>query len=68
MTKQALWMLGLGNITFYDFDGVAFTNEGDPVLFVTTAETIPLKVRKRLEGKRIKIVELNEVTDYVTVY
>ena len=66
--KQALWLAGVGNMAFYKFDGVGFTNDGTPVLFTATPQKVPMKVRKACAGKRIKIMELNMTTDWAVMY
>lgn len=68
IVKQVLWLSGVGNISFYSFDGIGFLNDGTPVLFTSTPKKVPLKVRKACEGKKIKIVEMNTRSKWVTAY
>ena len=66
---EACYALGIGTPAFYsDFVGVAFNPDGTPVLLALTWKKVPKKLREKLAGRRIKIVELNKSSTWVTIY
>jgi hypothetical protein len=69
MITEACYAMGIGTPYFYDnIVGIAFNPEGTPVLLALTWRKIPLKVREKMSGRKIKMVEFNRSSEWVTVY